>query len=62
MTLLFVSKCYFPTGIPSDLYNAMESFANSENTDSNPQLLCEKIKLMTEYQIWGEKNDDTFFE
>ncbi len=33
-----------------------------DNPDKNKDILVERIKQMTEFQIWGERNNEAFFE
>jgi len=33
-----------------------------DNPDKNKDIIVERIKQMTEFQIWGERNNESFFE
>lgn len=35
---------------------------SNENQESNKQKLVENIRALTVFLIWGDKNDDDFFE
>ena len=55
--------------LPSFLYNLLSRLIYNdlvqsieEDPDKNKDLVCERIREMTEFQLWGEKNNDLFFE
>jgi protein CLEC16A len=52
-------KYDFPT--LEQIHREMIKFSD-ENTEKNKDHLIERIRLMTEFQIWGEKNNDSFFD
>jgi len=43
--------------IYDDLVECLE-----EDPDKNKDIIIERIREMTEFQLWGEKNNDTFFD
>jgi dsDNA-binding SOS-regulon protein len=52
---LFTLKNY------SDIYQKILGFSKTLSI-KNKDKMIDKIKQFTEFQIWGDQHDDTFFE